>query len=140
MVCSAQTVHLCCTETNTISKQNETRIPHDPHHLEVLLGVSKMIFEPMVCLAYTVHLSCDKITTISKWTKMSLWYVWCKSCTYHASRLRLSPKDRNELRLEHRHLVVPLSASKMIYEPMVLLPQPCTYLALTLTLSLNGPT
>jgi hypothetical protein len=31
--------------------------------------------------------------------------------------------DRNELALEPRHLGVPLDASKMIYEPIVLLAQ-----------------
>ena len=35
----------------------------------------------------------------------------------------MSEKDRNELPLEARHLVVPSSASKMIFEPMVRLAQ-----------------
>jgi hypothetical protein len=47
--------------------------------------------------------------------------------------------DRNPLPLEDHHLGVPLGASKMIYESTVLLVQPCTYLALTLTLSPNRP-
>ena len=48
--------------------QNE--ILHDPHHLGVALGASKMISEPMVRLAETVHLSYTKTNTISKWTEM----------------------------------------------------------------------
>jgi hypothetical protein len=43
--------------------QNENG--HDPHHLGVPSGVTKMISEPIECLAQTVQLSCDKITTIS---------------------------------------------------------------------------
>jgi hypothetical protein len=42
--------------------QNE--IPHDPRHLGVPSGASKMISEAMVSLAQTVHLSCVKINTI----------------------------------------------------------------------------
>ena len=49
--------------------QNE--IAHDPRHLGVPSGESKMISEPMVRLAQTAHLSCVKISTISKRTEMS---------------------------------------------------------------------
>jgi hypothetical protein len=65
----------------------------------------------MVCLAQTMYLSCIKISTISKRTKsifhlshitmeylwvhpkwfLSLWYIWCKPCTYFAPTLTLSP-------------------------------------------------
>jgi hypothetical protein len=47
--------------------------------------------------------------------------------------------DQNEFPLEPRHLGVPSSASKTIYEPMVLWRNPCTYLTLTLMLFPNGP-
>jgi hypothetical protein len=47
--------------------------------------------------------------------------------------------DRNVLPLEPRYLGVTSGAFKTISEPMVLLAQPCTYHALTLTLSPNGP-
>ena len=53
-----------------------------------------MISDAMVHSTQTVHLSCVKINTIC-------------------------PKGRNDLPLEPRYLVVPSSASKMIYEPMV---------------------
>jgi hypothetical protein len=148
-----------------------------------------MIFEPVVSLAQTVHLSCVKISNISKMTEtsihlslvtkeyywvrpkwiLSLWYVWCKPCTYLAPILTLSlngmkwdstwptsPRgsigciqnylwaygmfganrapilhqdwhylqtDWTELPLEAHHLGVPLSASKMIYKPMLCLTQ-----------------
>jgi hypothetical protein len=45
--------------------QNE--IPHDPRHLGVPPGASKVISEPMVRSAQTVHLFCIKISTIAKW-------------------------------------------------------------------------
>jgi hypothetical protein len=44
---------------------------HDPHHLGVSSGASKMISEPTVRSAQTVHLSWIKISTISKQTKTS---------------------------------------------------------------------
>jgi hypothetical protein len=86
-------------------------IRHDPRHLGVPLGASKIVFEPMVHSAQTVHLSCVTISTISEQTKMSfhlnlvtkeyhqvcpkwflsLWYVWCKPCTYLAPTQTLSP-------------------------------------------------
>jgi hypothetical protein len=95
--------HLHCLETN------QNKIPHDPRHLGVPSGASKMTSEPMVHSVQTVLLFCD---------------------------LQM---DQNPLPLEDRHLGVPLGASKMIYEPMVLLVQPRTYLTLTITLSPNRP-
>jgi hypothetical protein len=69
-----------------------------------------MIFKLVVRLAQTMHLSYVKITTVSKQIEMSiylslvtymyhqvrpkwflsLWYVWCKPCTYLALTLTLS--------------------------------------------------
>ena len=46
--------------------------------------------------------------------------------------------DRNGLPLEPCNLVLPLGASKMIYEPMVRLGQTMNLFALTLTLCPNG--
>jgi hypothetical protein len=69
MVCLAQTVHLSCTKTNTISKKDRKEILHDAGHLGVLSGASKMISEAMVRLVQTVYLSCTETNTISKWTK-----------------------------------------------------------------------
>jgi hypothetical protein len=67
---------------------------------------SRRFSEPMICSAQTVHLSCVKISIIFKRTQtsfhlslvsqeyrrvhpkrfLSLWYVWCKPCTYIAPR------------------------------------------------------
>jgi hypothetical protein len=89
--------------------------PLELHHLRVLSGVSKTIFEPTVCLAQTMQLSCTDTNTISKWTKtrfdmthvtlefhrvrprqfLMLWYVWHKPCTYLALRLALSSNGLN---------------------------------------------
>jgi hypothetical protein len=66
MVCSAQTMHLSCTDTNTVYNTDRNEIPNDPHR-GVPLGASKMISKPMVHLALTVHLSCIDTNTISKW-------------------------------------------------------------------------
>jgi hypothetical protein len=90
---------------------DRNEIPHDPRHLGVPSSVSKMISNPTVRSAQTVHLSCVKIRTISKWSEMSfnlslvtkechrvhqkwffsLWYIYCKLCTYLAPTLTLSP-------------------------------------------------
>jgi hypothetical protein len=70
VVRSAETVHLSCTDTNTLeTERNE--IPHDPRQLGVPSHATKMIFQPMVRLEQNVHLSCDKISIISKQTKTS---------------------------------------------------------------------
>jgi hypothetical protein len=110
MVCLAQIVHLSCTDTNTISKWTKNEIPLEPRYLGVQSSGSKMISEPTVHSRQTVHLSCVKISTISKQTEtsihlsliieeyhwvcpkwfLSLWYAWCKPCTYLTPTLTLS--------------------------------------------------
>jgi hypothetical protein len=97
LVCSVQTVHLSCTDTNTVSKRTKTRF-------------------------HTTHVTCEFHRVHPK-LFMSLWYVQCKPCTYLASRLALSPNGPNRAPLDPRHLGVPLVASKMIYEPIVHLTQ-----------------
>jgi hypothetical protein len=93
-VCGKQCTYL--VPTLTLSHMKRSEIPHDPHHLGVPSGASKMFSEPMVRSTQTVHLSCIKISTISEW---------------------------KELSLEPRHWWVPSSACKMISEPMVHLEQ-----------------
>jgi hypothetical protein len=93
MVCSVQTMHRCCTDTNTISKWTKMRF-HTTH------------------VTYEIHQVRLKLC-------MSLWYVQCKPCTYLASRLALSPNGPNRAPPDPRHLGVPSGASKTIYEPMV---------------------
>ena len=56
--------------TLTPSPNGPNEIPHEPNHLGVQSGASKMIFEPMVRLAQTVHLCCADTNTVSKRTKL----------------------------------------------------------------------
>jgi hypothetical protein len=65
MVRLAQTVHLSCTNTNTISKRTETRF-------------------------HKTHITKEFHRVRPKWF-LSQCYVWRKPCTYLASRLALSP-------------------------------------------------
>jgi hypothetical protein len=113
MVCLAQTMHLSCAETNTISKRTEQ--------------------------ASTWHTLPRSTNGCVQSDFRSHRLFRHKPCTYLAPRLKLLQTDRNELLLDPRHLRVQSGASKMIYEPMVRLPKPCTYLASRLTLSSNGP-
>jgi hypothetical protein len=122
---------------------NQNEIPHDPLHLGVPSGVSKMIYDVVVCSAQTMRLSCVKTSTISKRTEssihlslvtyeyhqvrpkwfLSLWYVRHKPYTYLASRLALYQTNWTKHPLEPRHLGEPSSASKTIAEPVVRLAQ-----------------
>jgi hypothetical protein len=93
MVCSVQTVHLSCTDTNTVPKWTKMRF-HTAH------------------VTYEYH-------RVRLELFMSMWYVQCKPCTYLASRLALFPNGPNRAPPDARHLGVPSGASKTIYEPMV---------------------
>jgi hypothetical protein len=97
MKCLVQTVHLSCSDTNTVSKWTKTRF-HTTHVTYEFYRLRPKLF-------------------------MSLWYVWCKQYTYLALRLALSPNRPNRAPPDPRHLGVPSGASKMIYEPMVHLTQ-----------------
>jgi hypothetical protein len=68
-VCLAQTVHLSCTDSNTISKWTKTRF----HMTHVILELHRV--RP-------------------KWF-LRLWYFWHKPCTYLASILALSLNGLN---------------------------------------------
>ena len=70
---------------------------------------------------------------------LSLWYVWCKPCTYLTSTLNPSPNGPNKIPHDPHHLGLPSGASKMISEPMVRLAKSCTNLTSTLTPCRNGP-
>jgi hypothetical protein len=97
MVCLMQTVHLSCTDANTVSKRTKTRF-------------------------HMTHVSCE-LHLVRPKLFMSLWYVQCKPCTYLPSRLALSPNGLNRALADPRHQEVPSGASKTIYEPMVRLTQ-----------------
>jgi hypothetical protein len=66
MVHLVHTVDLSCSETKTLYPIGLNEILHDPRHLGVLSGRSKMISELMVRSAQTVHLSRIKISNVSK--------------------------------------------------------------------------
>ena len=68
---SAQTMHLSCAKTNTISKRTETSFHLTYITLEYHSGVPKAIPMHVVHSVQTVHLSCDEINTISKRIKTS---------------------------------------------------------------------
>jgi hypothetical protein len=148
-------MHVSCTDTNTVSKQTETRF--------------LMTRSPR-----------NTINCVQNEFR-AFWYVWQKTCTNLVSKLALSKNDRKEHPLEPCHLGVPPGASKKISVPMVHLAQTmhlscndtntvskrtetrfqithvircaqndfrafwyvrrktCTYLASTLALSPNGP-
>jgi hypothetical protein len=136
---------------------DQNKIPHDPRHLGVASGASKIIFEPIVISEQTMHLSCVKISTIPKQTEMSfhlsleprsaIRFVQNDFCAYSMIGANRAPiLHGNEIPHDPRHLRVPSGASKIIYEPVVLSTQTmdlscikisklCTYLASTLTLS-----
>jgi hypothetical protein len=96
-------------------QMDRNEILHDPHHLVVPSGASKMISELTVRSVQTVHQSWSKISPVSKQTETSfhlslvtweyhpvhpkwflrLWYIWCKPCTYLALKLTLSPNGSN---------------------------------------------
>jgi hypothetical protein len=154
MVHWAQTVLLSCTDTYTVSKQKK-EIPHDWHHLGVPLGASEMISEPMVCSMQTVHLSCIKISTISKWTELSLEPRHLRvpsgasktisrpmvrsTQTVHLSYVKISTISKlAEHSLGPHHLGVPSVCPKQFLSRLYIWRRLCTYLAPTLTLSLNG--
>ena len=62
---SAQTMHLSCAKTNTISKQIETSFHITYITYEYHLGVPKAISMPEVHSSQTMHLSCAETNTTS---------------------------------------------------------------------------
>jgi hypothetical protein len=95
-------------------QMDQNEILHDPRHLGVPSGASKNISELTVRSSQTIHLSWVKISTISKLTETS----------FHLSLVTLE-----------YHPVRP----KWFLGLWYIWCKPCTYLALKLTLSLNGP-
>jgi hypothetical protein len=93
MVRLAQIMHLSCTYTNPVSKRAETRF----HMIHVTKGFHQV--RP-------------------KWF-LSLWFIWCKPCTYLAPTLTLSRNGLKQDSTWPRYLVDPPDASKIIFEPMV---------------------
>jgi hypothetical protein len=97
MVCSVQTVHLSCTNTNTVSKWTKMR-------------------------CCTTHVTYE-FHRVRPTLFMSIWYVQCKLCTYLASRLALFSNRPNRAPPDTRHLGIPSGASKTVYGPTIRLTQ-----------------
>jgi hypothetical protein len=57
-------------------QKDQKEILHDPRHLGVPSGASKMIYGAMVRLVQTVYLSCTETNTISKWTKTRFYMTY----------------------------------------------------------------
>jgi hypothetical protein len=130
--------------------------PLEPHHLGAPFSASKMIFEPMVLwrkscnyLAPTLTLCPNGLkwdSTLPTSPNSSIECVRNDFWAYGMFRANRAPilhqdylqTDRIEFPLEPHHLGAPFSASKMIFEPMVLWHKSCNYLAPTLTLCPNG--
>jgi hypothetical protein len=137
------------------------RAPILCHHLAVLSGASKTISEPMVRSVQTMHLYCIDTNAVSKRTKMleteTRFHMTHspRRCVQHdfwadgrfdtnrapffRQNYHYVQTDSNVLPLKRHHLGVSSVASKTNYEPIVCLAKPCTYIALTLRLSPNGP-
>jgi hypothetical protein len=136
--------------------QNE--IPQDSRHLVVPSSASKMIYEAVVRLVQTMHLSCVKSRTISKWYSLASTLassprstigcvqnnLWAYN-TFDANRAPILHQDLHNLQTEWnehppepRYLGVPSGVLKMISMPTVCWYKPCSYLALTPTISPNG--
>jgi hypothetical protein len=93
MICLAQTMHLSCTSTNTVSKWTET-------------------------VFHLTHVT-NEFNQVHPKRFLSLWYVWRKLCTYLPLTLTLSPNGPKKNPNDPRHLWVPLVVSITISEPMV---------------------
>jgi hypothetical protein len=139
MVCLAHTVHLSCTDTNTVSKQKEARFHMSHITYEFHRVRPKQFMSLMVHSAQTMHLSCDKISTISKRTnRASTWASSNRSTircvqndfiaygTFGANRAPILHRhqhylqtDKSEIPYDPHHLGVPSVASEMIFEPIV---------------------
>jgi hypothetical protein len=134
-------------------------ISHDPRHLGVLPGESKMISEPAVRSAQTcTYLASRLMLSPNEPKRDSTWpmsprssigcvqnNIWAYG-TFGAYRAPILhwhkhylQMDRNEIQHDPGHLGVLSGESKTIFEPVVCSAQTCTYLVSWLTLSPNRP-
>jgi hypothetical protein len=143
VVHSAQTMHLSCVKITTIPKQTETSIhlsiiTWEYHRVcpKIFLSLWYIWHKPCTYLASTLTLSPSKLKWDSNWPTSPRNSIECvqtdfEACgmfsTTHAAILHQNyhylETDKNVLPLEPRHLGVLSGASKMIYEPMILLAQ-----------------
>ena len=108
-----QTLHLSCTKTNTVSKQTKARF-HDTRHLGVPSCASRLISKHMLRSIQTMHLCCIRISTISKLTEPS----------FHLSLFN------QEYKIVRPNWFLSL---------WCIMRKLCTYPALKLIMSTNGP-
>jgi hypothetical protein len=140
-------------------QKDQKEILHDPRHLGVPSGASKMIYEAVVRLVQTVDLSCTETNTISKLTETRFYmiHVTCSSIsaskmiseltvrsaqTVHLSWINISTitkQTETTFPFEPRHLGEPSGAAKTIYEAMVQLAQ-TVHLSCTETNTVFKPT
>jgi hypothetical protein len=122
----AQTVHLSCIKISSMSKWTESSfhlslVTSEYHQVRPkwFLSLWYVRRKPCSYLLLTLTLPPNGL----KRDSTRLWYIWRKLCTYLSPRLALSPNGLNQASIEPRHLAVPSSASKLIYEPIVCLVQ-----------------
>jgi hypothetical protein len=139
-----------CLQTDCVE------LPLDPRQLGVPSGVSTIIFEPMRCPVQILRLSCTDTYTVSRRTEtrfdmihvtlvfhwvrqkwfMSLWYVWCKPCTYLVSRLVESQNELNRACTWASSLRNTTGPNRFLSQRYVWC-KPCTCLASRLPVSRN---
>jgi hypothetical protein len=113
MVHSAQTVHLYCTDSKTVSKRTEMRF-HMTHSPRSSIG----------CVQDDFWADGTFNSNRAPFLRQDYHYL---------------QTDSNKLPLEPHHLRVSSGTSKMNSEPMVRYFKPSTYIAAAVTLSPNGP-
>jgi hypothetical protein len=132
---SAQTVHLSCTNTNTVPKQTKIRfhmtlITQEFHrvHPKWFLSLWYVRREPCTYLAPTLTQSPNGSKWDSRWPMSPKSSIGCVqidlcACGMLAQNVHLScvnlEMDRNELPLKPHYLAVPSCASKTIFELVV---------------------
>jgi hypothetical protein len=113
MVRLAQTMHLSCTDTNTVSKWKEvtfhlTHVALEFHRVRpkwlpslwciwhklctYLASDTNTVFKWKEVIFHMTHVTLEFHRVRPKWLP-SLWYIWHKLCTYLATTLTLSPNE-----------------------------------------------
>jgi hypothetical protein len=87
MVCLAQTEHLSCAKTSTISKRTKSSFHFILVTNKYHWVCQKMISKPMVCLTQTVNLSCINTNTVSKRTE-TRFHMTHVTKKFHRERLK----------------------------------------------------
>jgi hypothetical protein len=110
---SVETVHLSCTDANSICNRTKTRF----HINHVTL----------------------KFHRVRPKQFLSQWYIWRKPCTYLASRILLCPNGPKWASTWASLIWSTIRCIQNDFYLWYVWPKPCNYLALTLRPSWNGP-